>query len=107
MDDQGAIPHPEKDLQHAYDMLAHMNPHELLCATYAMEDILEGAVYVTHDMPVEDEEISAEEVDSAVRGRADLAAGRVRTLEELGQELDLPLKLIQGLPTAECGSGER
>ncbi len=107
MCDQESERNPEEDLKHAHAMLARMDSHELLCATYAMEDILDGAVYVTHDMPTEDEEISAEEAESAARGRADLAAGRFCTLEELAHELGLPLDRIEGLPAAASGNGER
>ena len=98
MDAFEVVPNPDEDLKHAHAMLARMNPQELLRATYAMEDILDGAVYVTHDMPVEDETISAEEDASAARGRADFAAGRFCALEQLAQELNVELKAPQHTP---------
>jgi hypothetical protein len=103
MDTLDAVPNPVEDLKHAQAMLARMDPHELLCATYAMEDILDGAVYVTHDMPVEDEDISAEEAESAARGRADLAAGRFCTLEEMAQELGIPFTPVDQTPAVASG----
>lgn len=39
--------------------------------------------------PLEDEEISAEEEAAAAEGRADIAAGRTVSLEELKREFDL------------------
>jgi hypothetical protein len=84
MDDLDAVPNPKEDLEHAHAMLARMTPEELLAATYAMEDILDGAVYVTdlhgHE---EDESIDEEERKAAEQGRKDLAEGRTCTLEQL------------------------
>jgi hypothetical protein len=55
------------------------------------------------DMPVEDEDISAEEAESAARGRADLAAGRFCTLEEMAQELGIPFTPVDQTPAVASG----
>ena len=107
MDHLNAAPNPEEDLKYAHTMLARMAPDELLCATYAMEDILDGAVYVTDDMPRENEEISPEEAASAARGRDDLAAGRFCTVEQLTQELGFTLDQIERPSAALSASGKR
>ena len=78
-----AISNPEEDLKHAYALLAHMSPEQLLLATHAMEDMLEGAVYVSWNSPVEDELIDSEEKEAAAQGRQDLAKGRTSTFEEI------------------------
>jgi hypothetical protein len=107
MDHFAAVPNPQEDLKHAHSMLARMDPDELLRATYAMEDILDGAVYVTHDMPLEDEDISLEEEESAARGRADLAAGRFCTLDDLANELGITLDPREQSPPAVAATEER
>jgi hypothetical protein len=82
MDDQ--VPNPKEDLEHAHAMLARMSPEDLLTATYALEDILDGAVYVTNLAGnEEDETIDESERRAAEQGRKDLAEGRTCTLEEL------------------------
>ena len=84
MDEFSEVRKPADDLKHAHAMLARMSPEELLTATYALEDILDGAVYVTNlHGGEEDEVIDDEERQAAERGRKDLAEGRTGTLEEL------------------------
>ena len=82
MEDQ--VPNPAEDLKHAHALLARMSPEDLLTATYALEDILDGAIYVTNLAGnEEDETIDEEERRAAEQGRKDLAEGRICTLEEL------------------------
>ncbi|MES2392004.1 MAG: hypothetical protein V4555_10210 [Acidobacteriota bacterium] len=84
MDDLDAKPNPEEDMKHAHAMLARMSPEELLTATYALEDILDGAVYVTNLFGNEDDEIiDDDERRAAEQGRKDLSEGRTCSLEEL------------------------
>jgi hypothetical protein len=84
MDNLDAVPNPDEDLKHAHAMLARMSPEELLVATYAMEDILDGAVYVTNlHGNEEDEIIDDDEHRAAEQGRKDIAEGRTGTLEDL------------------------
>ena len=82
MDD--ALRNPVEDLKHAHAMLARMSPEELLTATYALEDILDGAVYVTNLAGNEEDElVDEDELRAAEQGRKDLAEGRTCSLEEL------------------------
>ena len=61
-----------------------MSSEELLAATYALEDILDGAAYVTNlGGNEEDESIDEDERRAAEQGRKDLAEGRTCSLEEL------------------------
>jgi len=84
MGEVAATPDLKEDLKHAHAMLARMSPEELLVATYAMEDILEGAVYVSDLQRYEEDEVIDEhERLAAARGRKDLAEGRTGSLEDL------------------------
>ena len=84
MENFDQIPNPDEDLKHAHAMLATMSPQELLVATHALEDILEGAVYVTNlHSHEEDELIDDDELRAAEQGRKDLTEGRTCTLDEL------------------------
>ena len=101
MEDQ--VPNPAEDLKHAHALLARMSPEDLLTATYALEDILDGAIYVTNLAGnEEDEVIDEDERRAAEQGRKDLAEGRTCTLEELLENLGLTMANL----APEAGSSE-
>ena len=57
MDD--AMRNPNGDLEHAYMLLAHMSPDELLKATYALEEIVEQSPWFQEKMRKEIAEAEA------------------------------------------------
>jgi hypothetical protein len=82
MDD--TVPNPMEDMKHAHALLARMSSEDLLTATYALEEILDGAIYGTNlSGNEEDETIDEDERRAAEQGRNDLAEGRTCILEEL------------------------
>jgi hypothetical protein len=95
MSNLDTTPNPTEDLKHAHKLLEGMTPEELRRATYALEDIIEGAIYVTHDSAIEDEEIDAAEQTAVEQGRRDVQAGRLSSLENTLEALGLPVDALQ------------
>jgi hypothetical protein len=82
MDDLEAVPNPEEDLKHAHMLLSLMSPEELLKATCALEDIVEGSPRFREKMRQLNEEA---------------AKGPWHTMEEVLDELGFDKKDFPGL----------
>jgi len=82
MDTLDAVPNPAEDLKHAHMLLEQMSPEELLKATYALEEIIEGSPWFIEKMRKLNEKA---------------AKGPWHTMEEVLDELGFDKKDFPGL----------